>query len=68
MEIGMRVTAHVATLAVTTGGSSPSHVNSDLRSIAECVSVALERVTFTPEEIEGVLALANDSWQSLRRP
>lgn len=68
MEISMRVTGNLATLAAATVAPSPLRVNNDLRSIAECVSVALAKVRFTPEEMEGVLALDSDSWQSLRLP
>ena len=65
MEVGAPVTGHLAALAVAAVVPSSSRVNTELRSIADCVAVALEQVRFTPGEIEGVLGLDGESWQSI---
>src|ERR1700730_10479162 len=65
MEVNAPMTGHLAALAVAAVVPSSSRVNTDLRSIADCVAVALEQVIFSPEEIEGVLGLYDVSWQSI---
>src|SRR4030081_147143 len=63
MEVGAPMDGHLAALAVAAVVPSSSRVNPELRSIADCVAVALEQVRFTPGEIEGVLGLDGESWQ-----
>jgi hypothetical protein len=47
--------------------NSPTGI-ADLQSIADSVEAAIAHVTFTSEEIEGVLALDNARWRSLSCP
>jgi hypothetical protein len=47
--------------------NSPTGI-ADLQSIADSVEAAIAHVTFTSEEIEGVLALDNAGWRSLSCP
>jgi hypothetical protein len=56
MEIATPVTTRApgSTVPRELNNSPTSHP--DLQSIAECVEAALAQVTFTREEIEGVLA------------